>query len=67
MREQHRPLYDVQFELKKSIFPTFNVNAPMPQGTPEPPQMVVRPSGGQRGTGTGSEGSSQPSQRPADQ
>ena len=71
MTEEHQPLHKVQLTggLGKSIFPTFNVNAPMPSGTAVPPQVVVQPAGGQSGTAadTGHASSPQPSPRPANQ
>lgn len=52
MNEQRRPVPDARFisALRKSIFPTFNVNAPMPEGTREPPQVVVGPGPSQEGS-----------------
>lgn len=71
MRVQHQPPHKLKFNggSRKSIFPTFNVGAPMPSGTASPPQVAVQPTGGQNGTAsaTGHAGSGQPSPRPADQ
>ena len=44
MNTSKQPLHKVEgqsFDLGKSIFPTFNVNVPMPSGTAVPPTVVV--------------------------
>ena len=46
MSTSDQPLRKVEghsFDLGKSIFPTFNVNVPMPAGTAVPPTVVVTP------------------------
>ena len=46
MSKSERPIYKAWFgetELKESIFPTFNVNVPMPSGTAVPAAGVVPP------------------------
>jgi len=50
MSKPEEPLFKIDsgIELRKSIFPPFNLNVPMPQGTPIPPVVIVTttPSGG---------------------
>ena len=43
MSDQQQPLYKLQLNegSGRSIFPTFNVNVPMPKGTAVPPQVTV--------------------------
>lgn len=71
MTDQDRPLYKVQLAggMGKSIFPPFDVQAPMPKGTAVPPQVAIKPASAQGGsaTGTDSAGSSQSQARPANQ
>ncbi len=71
MTEQRQPLHKIQFNggLGKSIFPTFDVNVPMPSGTAVPPQVQVvspSPSAGTAPASTGTAGSSQSSPRSTD-
>ncbi len=42
MTKNEQPLHKTPIqELGKSIFPTFQVDVPMPSGTPVPPHVVV--------------------------
>jgi hypothetical protein len=62
MNDQQQPLHKVRIGegMGRSIFPTFNVNAPMPPGTPVPPQVVIPPGGGQSGTAAGTDSANSP-------
>lgn len=47
MTDQYRRPHKVQAGggIGKSIFPVFNVNVPMPSGTPVPPKVRIMPAG----------------------